>query len=69
MIKIAHESPIDLFSYVQTKTDYDYCLVHLLEESEAYKEAFVKACKERDPSEYAVQPIPIYSFIIKLNQK
>jgi hypothetical protein len=48
MIKIAHESPIDLFSYVQTKTDYDYCLVHLLEESEAYKEAFVKACKERE---------------------
>ena len=48
MIKIAHESPTDLFSYVQSKTDYDYCLVHLLEENEAYKEAFTKACKERE---------------------
>ena len=48
MIKIAHESPTDLFSYVQSRTDYDYCLVHLLEENEAYKEAFIKACKERE---------------------
>ncbi len=48
MIKIAHESPTDLFSYVQSRTDYDYCLVHLLEENEAYKQAFIKACKERE---------------------
>jgi hypothetical protein len=48
MIKIAHESPTDLFSYVQSRTDYDYCLVHLLEENEAYKEAFIQACKERE---------------------
>lgn len=48
MIKIAHEAPTDLFSYVQSKTDYDYCLVHLLEESQPYRQAFIEACKERE---------------------
>jgi len=48
MIKIAHESPTGLFYYIQAKTDYDYCLVHLLEEDESYKELFIKACKERE---------------------
>jgi hypothetical protein len=48
MIKIAHESPTDLFSYVQSRTDYDYCLVHLLEENQAYRQAFIQACKERE---------------------
>lgn len=48
MIKIAHESPTGLFYYVQAKTDYDYCLVHLLEENETYKHLFEKACKERE---------------------
>ena len=48
MIKIAHESPTGLFYYIQAKTDYDYCLVHLLEEDESYKELFTKACKERE---------------------
>ncbi len=47
-IKIAHESPVELFYYIQSKTDYDYCLVHLLEENETYKELFVQACKERE---------------------
>jgi len=48
MIKVAHESPTGLFYYIQAKTDYDYCLVHLLEEDEAYKELFTKACRERE---------------------
>lgn len=48
MIKLAHESPVELFYYVQSKTDYDYCLVHLLEENENYKELFTQACKERE---------------------
>lgn len=48
MIKIAHESPTGLFFYVQSKTDYDYCLVHLLEEDETYKQLFLQACKERE---------------------
>jgi hypothetical protein len=48
MIKIAHESPVELFYAIQSKTDYDYCLVHLLEENQDYKDHFVKACKERE---------------------
>ena len=48
MIKIAHESPTGLFSYVQSKTDYDYCLVHLLEEDKEYCKQFMQACKERE---------------------
>ena len=48
MIKIAHESPTGLFHFVQSKTDYDYCLVHLLEEDKTYKELFIQACKERE---------------------
>jgi hypothetical protein len=43
MIKIAHESPIGLFDYVQARTDYDYALVHLLEENEAYHKLFIDA--------------------------
>ena len=42
-IKIAHESPIDIFDEVQRVTDYDYCLVHLLEQSDSYREAFEAA--------------------------
>ena len=48
MIKISHEAPTGLFYYIQSKTDYDYCLVHLLEEDETYKDLFLKACKERE---------------------
>lgn len=44
--KIAHEAPISIFSKVQKNTDYDYCLVHLLEESEEYRRAFFKAKEE-----------------------
>ena len=43
MIKIAHESPISIFEEVQKITDYDYALVHLLEENEEYLEKFKKA--------------------------
>ena len=42
-IKIAHEAPIDIFEEVQRKTDYDYCLVHLLEENPRYRDAFEDA--------------------------
>jgi hypothetical protein len=43
MIKIAHESPIELFHHVQANTDYDYALVHLFEEDEAYYKHFTQA--------------------------
>ena len=42
-IRLAHESPISIFDTVQKATDYDYCLVHLMEESETYRQKFEKA--------------------------
>ena len=45
-VKIAHEAPISIFKDVQARTDYDYCLVHLLGESEEYRRKFFKAKEE-----------------------
>ena len=41
MIKIAHEAPKSIFHVVQKATDYDYALVHLLEEDEEIGRAHV----------------------------
>ena len=46
MVKIAHEAPISFFERVRERTDYDYALVHLFEESEEYYELFKTALKE-----------------------
>jgi len=46
MIKVAHESPTDLFDEVQRLTDYDYCLVHLLEQNSRYRDTFERAVKK-----------------------
>ena len=43
---IAHEAPMKIMPFVQSQTDYDYCLVHLLEESEEYLNFFIKAKKD-----------------------
>lgn len=43
MIKIAHEAPLSIFEAVQAVTDYDYALVHLFDESEAYFNKFIEA--------------------------
>jgi hypothetical protein len=45
-IKIAHEAPISLFDMVQELTHYDYCLVHLYDENEAYRDKFLEAKKK-----------------------
>jgi nitrate reductase NapAB chaperone NapD len=45
-IKIAHEAPKSIFEDVQKVTDYDYCLVHLLEEDEEYLNQFKEAIKK-----------------------
>ena len=45
MIKIAHEAPIDIFEEVQRLTDYDYALVHLLEQNSRYRDTFERAVK------------------------
>lgn len=42
-IEIAHEAPLSIFDKVQSLTDYDYCLVHLLEENEQYLKKFEQA--------------------------
>ena len=47
MIKIAHEAPLDIFEEVQRFTDYDYALVHLLEENPRYRDAFERAIKKK----------------------
>ncbi len=46
MIKIAHESPKSIFETVQKYTDYDYALVHLLEEDKEYLNQFREAIKK-----------------------
>ena len=43
MIKIAHEAPKSIFNEMQKFTDYDYALVHLLEEDEEYLKLFEEA--------------------------
>lgn len=45
MIRIAHEAPLGLFETVGRLTDYDYALVHLLEEDEDYRKQFLEAKK------------------------
>jgi len=45
-IRIAHEAPKTLFREVQAVTDYDYCLVHLLEEDPEYLSLFKQAIEE-----------------------
>lgn len=42
-MKIAHESPNSIFKIVQQVTDYDYCLVHLMDENYEYCEHYKKA--------------------------
>ena len=46
MIKIAHEAPKSIFKTVQEFTDYDYALVHLLEEDKEYLKLFENAIKD-----------------------
>ena len=45
MIKIAHEAPLHIFNKVQEVTDYDYALVHLLEENPKYLEKFERSIR------------------------
>lgn len=40
---IAHECPINLLDQIQKFTEYDFCLVHLLDEQEKYRDYFIKS--------------------------
>ena len=46
MIKISHETPISLFKQSLEWNDYQYCLVHLLEEQPKYLEHF-RMCRDK----------------------
>jgi len=43
MIKVSHEVPIALLPQSVTFNDYDYCLVHLVDQYPEYKEHYVRA--------------------------
>jgi len=40
---VAHEAPLQIMKEVRSLTDYDYALVHLLEESEEYRDFFFES--------------------------
>jgi hypothetical protein len=46
-MKIFHECPLAIFDMVQELTDGDYCLVHLMDENEEYRDKFIE-CRDRD---------------------
>ena len=46
MFKISHELPINMLDQSYTINDYEYCLPHLLDREEKYKEHFLKAKKD-----------------------
>ncbi len=46
MPKVSHELPINMLSKSYDINDYEYCLPHLLDEDEMYKNHFIKAKKD-----------------------
>ena len=46
-IKVSHEVPIKLLDYSRNFNDYDYCLVHLLDQKPEYKK-YYESCKLYD---------------------
>ena len=49
-IKVSHESPITLLPESVEYNDYQYCLVHLMEEQEEYKEWFLEKYRAKVPN-------------------
>ena len=46
-MKVSHEAPIPYMRQVRGMIDYDYCLPHLLDESEEYKQYFEESKEMR----------------------
>ena len=46
MPKISHELPINMLGRSYEINDYEYCLPHLLDQNEIYKNYFLKAKKD-----------------------
>ena len=47
MFKVSHELPINMLDQSYDINDYEYCLPHLLDQNETYKNHFYKAKKDR----------------------
>lgn len=45
-MKVSHEVPVCLLEKSREFNDYDYCLVHLLETNEEYKEYYIRSSRE-----------------------
>ena len=50
-VKVSHEVPLQLLGLSETFNDYDYCLPHLLDQDEEYKQYFIDA---RDKGRYVI---------------
>ena len=46
MVKVSHELPINMLNRSYDINDYEYCLPHLLDQNEEYKNHFYKAKKD-----------------------
>jgi hypothetical protein len=46
-MKVSHELPLSLLQYAYEWNDYDYCLPHLIDQSQQYKLFFQKAKKDK----------------------
>ena len=46
MVKVSHELPINMLNRSYDINDYEYCLPHLLDQNETYKNHFYKAKKD-----------------------
>ena len=46
-MKVSHELPLSLLQHAYEWNDYDYCLPHLLDQSQQYKLFFTKAKKDK----------------------
>ena len=43
MVKISHETPLCLLEFSRQFNDYDYCLPHLMDNDESYRDFFLKS--------------------------
>jgi hypothetical protein len=55
-IKVSHEVPFCLLEQSREFNDYDYCLPHLLDENEEYKNFFYKS---KEMGRYIVMNLPL----------
>ena len=49
MIKVSHESPVSMLKESLKYNDYQYCLVHLMEQNEQYHDWFMEKYRANDP--------------------